>query len=93
MAALWDRIVNMEVPIVDGECLQIVLGIINCIFFGVGVLIAGLVTGNGLDVIIGLLQLVVPFVGWLWALVWGVLMVLNRNKAAPIIDSGSYEQI
>lgn len=69
---------DLEVPLVDkGGAAQFLLGLINCIFFGVGVLLAGLINKDMADVVIGLLQLALPFVGWVWALMWGVLMILE----------------
>lgn len=69
---------ELDVPIVEPTgALQFVLGLLNCFVFGVGVLIAGLINGDSADVVIGLLQLLLPFVGWIWGLLWGVLMVLE----------------
>mmetsp|Transcript_473 Transcript_473/g.553 ORF Transcript_473/g.553 Transcript_473/m.553 type:complete len:89 (+) Transcript_473:138-404(+) len=70
---------NLEVPVVSDTRIQVILGIINCIFFGVGVIIAGFLNKSTPDVIIGILQLVIPFIGWFWAVVWGALMILNRK--------------
>ncbi|GBG27546.1 Hypothetical Protein FCC1311_037692 [Hondaea fermentalgiana] len=67
----------VDVPHVNGKLLQIALGILNCVFFGVGVIIAGFLTDSVPDMLIGVLQLVIPFVGWVWAVGWGVVMVLN----------------
>jgi len=40
------------------------LGLINCFFFGVGTILDGLFNGCALPtIIIGILQLVIPFVG------------------------------
>lgn len=69
---------DFEVPVVGkGGVLQFLLGLLNCIVFGVGVLVAGIINGDMADVLIGVLQLVLPFVGWIWALMWGVLMILE----------------
>mmetsp|Transcript_472 Transcript_472/g.551 ORF Transcript_472/g.551 Transcript_472/m.551 type:complete len:89 (+) Transcript_472:140-406(+) len=83
MEGLCNKVVqrtkNMEVPAVSSTGIQIILGITNCIFFGVGVIIAGFLNESMPDVIIGILQLVIPFIGWFWAVVWGALMILNRK--------------
>jgi hypothetical protein len=47
----------------------------------VGVIIAGVVNEDMPDVVVGLLQLFVPFVGWIVAVFWGVLMILRRPVA------------
>lgn len=69
---------ELDVPIVEPTgALQFVLGLLNCFIFGLGVIIAGLINGDSADVVIGLLQLLLPFIGWIWGLLWGVLMVLE----------------
>lgn len=69
-----------DVPVVSPGWLQLVLGVLNCFLFGVGVMIAGALNNNLVDVVIGILQLCIPFVGWIWAVIWGVLMVLKAVK-------------
>ena len=60
--------------------MQIVLGVVNFLFFGVGTMIAAVVSPDRdlADFLIGVMQLLIPFIGWLWSLVWGILMILNR---------------
>ena len=38
-------------------------------------MIAGCMTNNMADVVIGCGQLFIPFVGWVWSWVWGALMM------------------
>jgi len=57
--------------------LAIVCGIVNCIFFGIGTIIAGAIDKSKSDVVIGLLQLFVPLVGWIWSIIWGILMIMH----------------
>jgi len=45
-------------------------------------------TKNLADVLIGLLQLFLPLVGWLWSVAWGVLMLIEAAKG-----EGGYESI
>mmetsp|Transcript_5915 Transcript_5915/g.15128 ORF Transcript_5915/g.15128 Transcript_5915/m.15128 type:complete len:83 (+) Transcript_5915:91-339(+) len=71
------RTKEAKTPTLD-KTLQVILGILNCFLFGVGVIIAGILNNDLPDVVIGILQLVIPFVGWVWAVIWGVLMVLRR---------------
>jgi hypothetical protein len=44
---------------------------------GIGVIIAGVMTNNTVDIVIGVLQLVLFFVGWIWAVIWGILMMVR----------------
>lgn len=55
----------------------LVLGIIG--LGGVGTIIAGAVSKENLvrDIVIGILQLIIPFVGWIWGLVWGILIFVK----------------
>ncbi|KAH9255274.1 hypothetical protein BASA81_006714 [Batrachochytrium salamandrivorans] len=69
-----------EIPVVSPGWLQLLLGVLNCFLFGVGVIIAGALNNSLVDVVIGILQLCIPFVGWIWAVLWGVLMVLKAVK-------------
>ena len=73
----WDRITSMTVPKPERTA-QLLCGIINLFLFGVGTLIAGVLENNLPDVAIGILQLCVPFVGWIWSFVWGILMILDK---------------
>ncbi|KAH9255228.1 hypothetical protein BASA81_006668 [Batrachochytrium salamandrivorans] len=72
-----ERALDLVVPEVSPPALQVALGLLNCCVFGLGVLLAGLVNRDWADVLIGLLQLLVPVLGWIWAVLWGVLMVLK----------------
>mmetsp|Transcript_16588 Transcript_16588/g.30002 ORF Transcript_16588/g.30002 Transcript_16588/m.30002 type:complete len:91 (+) Transcript_16588:115-387(+) len=58
---------------------EIAFGVINLFFFGIGTIIAGFMANDLADVLIGCCQLLVPFVGWLWSIVWGVLMIVGRG--------------
>jgi len=71
-----DRITTLKTP--GQGTIGLVLGIVNLIFFGIGTLIAGALGGNLADVVIGVLQLVLFFVGWIWSIVWGVLMIVRN---------------
>ncbi len=55
----------------------LVLGIVG--LGGVGTIIAGVIAKDNLvrDVIVGILQLVIPIVGWIWGLVWGILIFVK----------------
>jgi hypothetical protein len=64
----------------DMRGVEMCLGITNCILFGFGTMIGGVMTADIPDVIIGLLQLFIPFVGWLWSILWGILMIMGKNS-------------
>ena len=57
---------NLQTP--GGTPLAILIcGIVDLFFFGIGTLVAGLLNKCEVaDVVIGLLQLFIPFVGWIW---------------------------
>lgn len=57
--------------------IALICGILNCFLFGIGTIVAGALDGSLADVIIGILQLVLPFVGWIWSIVWGVIMIIH----------------
>lgn len=70
-------------PIVDRNpwgILALVLGIVG--LGGVGTIIAGVQDGRhkGRDITIGILQIVILFVGSVWGLVWGILIFVKGNK-------------
>jgi hypothetical protein len=78
MASLGTEIIDhtksLKTP--DGDkAVIIVCGVLNLFLFGIGTIIAGAMSNNLADVIIGILQLVIPFVGWIWSVVWGVIMI------------------
>ena len=73
---------EMKVPIVSSSMAQVLLGVVNCLFFGFGVIIAGIMNNSLPDVVIGLLQLFVPVLGWMWAIFWGVLMISRNGQGS-----------
>ncbi|MGB0653099.1 MAG: hypothetical protein ACPGQL_07840 [Thermoplasmatota archaeon] len=48
---------------------------------GVGTIIAGIRDGSNVvrDIIFGVLQLIIPFLGWLWGLIWGILIFVKGD--------------
>eukprot|EP00727_Mastigamoeba_balamuthi_P007023 m51a1_g2941 hypothetical protein (89) ;mRNA; f:603055-603754 len=61
----------------------LILGIVNILLPGIGVIIAGAIDGGEggvVDIIIGLIQLVTCWlvIGWIWAIVWGILMIIRN---------------
>jgi hypothetical protein len=42
---------------------------------GIGTIILGVLRENLWVVVAGVLQLCLPFVGWIWSIIWGVLII------------------
>ncbi len=57
----------------------LILGIVG--LGGVGTIIAGIRDGSNTvrDIIIGVIQLLIPLVGNLWGLVWGILIFVKSK--------------
>jgi hypothetical protein len=62
--------------------------LVNFLFFGIGTIVAGFIAYDLSDVLIGLGQLFIPFVGWLWSIAWGVLMICDK-RSGPIEETTS----
>ncbi|XXQ34418.1 Transmembrane protein [Plasmodiophora brassicae] len=67
-----------KVPRVGNRIIQVLLGLINCVLFGVGTIFAALVEKSWPDVLIGVLQLILPILGWVWSIIWGILMIVDK---------------
>jgi len=82
MAEICSRITSLGTP--RGGELAWLWGIINIVLPGIGVIIAGLLDGNTTDIIIGVLQFLLAFIfiGWVWAIIWGLLMIARGCGAA-----------
>lgn len=70
------------VPVVERKpwgIVALILGIIG--LGGVATIIAGVIAKENLarDIIIGILQIIIPFLGWLWGLVWGILIFVKST--------------
>ena len=79
---------SLTVPKPSSDAMRIILGIVNFFFFGVGTMIAGCLVDDVSHMIIGLCQLLIPFVGWLWSIVWGgeYLISVSLFLVAPRVS-------
>ncbi|CAD2086156.1 conserved Plasmodium protein, unknown function [Plasmodium vinckei] len=77
---LVDKIRNMEVPENGNSSINVMLGVVNIFFFGFGMIAIGILNKDPDDLIIGILQLLVPLIGWIWAILWGILIVIKNSK-------------
>jgi len=71
--------VNLSPPSVQRVPWGIICLLLDCILFGIGTIIAGIINDRISTIIIGVLQLVIPFVGWLWSIIWGVLIFVKSR--------------
>lgn len=73
--------VSQHVPKVDGT-MGIIALILNIIPLpGLGTIIAGVVSGRDVlkHVLIGVIQIIIPIIGWIWAIIWGILIFLESR--------------
>ncbi|OEH78340.1 transmembrane protein [Cyclospora cayetanensis] len=64
--SILNRLKSLEVPTppsANDKTLYLILGVLNCFLFGVGMIIIGVMTADNANLLIGVLQLVLPFVG------------------------------
>ena len=74
---------NLTVPKPHQGWMRILLGILNLFFFGVGTIIAGCLVNDVAHMLIGVCQLLIPFVGWIWSIVWGSKCIMRRSSLWP----------
>ncbi|KAL8449986.1 hypothetical protein Emed_002727 [Eimeria media] len=77
---IMNRLRALEVPTpptASDKSLYLLFGILNCFIFGLGMIIIGAMSGDNATLLIGVMQLIIPFVGWIWAVVWGILIIMR----------------
>lgn len=71
-----------QVPSQGDKCLLIILGILQFPLPGVGMIIHGIIYQDWANLCIGLMQLFIPFVGWLWGWLWGALIIIKALQSS-----------
>ena len=77
---ILNRLKALEVPTppsANDKSLYLIFGILNCFIFGLGMIIIGAMSGDNANLLIGVMQLLLPFVGWIWGVVWGILIIMR----------------
>ncbi|KAK5581978.1 hypothetical protein RB653_003559 [Dictyostelium firmibasis] len=75
MASEW-----FTIPTND-KSIMLICGILDFFLFGVGTIILGLLDNcNFFVIVFGILQLCVPFLGWIVSIIYGVLVILKALK-------------
>ena len=88
------------IPIITSKCMGILIIILNCTFCGVGTMIAsGMDTSNGgkcntTQLCYGILQFVIPLVGWVWSWIWGfqIYYRIENKTQVPQTDRSKTEK-
>jgi len=76
---LVSRSTTFKTPAASGDdkTLFVILAVVNILIPGLGMIIEGAIKNELPDLCIGLLQLFVPFVGWIWGIIWGIVWLIN----------------
>eukprot|EP00918_Siedleckia_nematoides_P078464 GHVU01171686.1.p1 GENE.GHVU01171686.1~~GHVU01171686.1.p1 ORF type:complete len:187 (-),score=11.66 GHVU01171686.1:311-871(-) len=77
-AEFWHRLVNFQVPMpgYNEQTLYIVLAILNIFIPGLGMILQGAIGKDTPNLLVGVFQLLVPLVGWIWGIIWGVIWII-----------------
>lgn len=81
LVVFWERLKTFSTPTAtrqQDKTKYVLLGAINIILFGIGMIVIGILNNDASDIITGVLQLILPFVGWIWAIVWGVAIICRN---------------
>lgn len=80
LKVVWERLKTFSIPTASAQdrAKYVLLGVVNIIIFGLGMIIIGIINNDASDIITGVLQLLLPFVGWVWALVWGIAIICKN---------------
>ncbi|EAN31922.1 putative integral membrane protein [Theileria parva strain Muguga] len=77
---LFNRIRRGNVPTTGSPAKVYTLGVLNFLLFGFGTAISGITNGCTEDIIIGIMQFIIPFLGWIWSVIWGFLMISDKFR-------------
>jgi len=61
----------------DEKTLYLCLAILNIFIPGLGMIIIGAIKNDMANLCIGLCQLFIPFVGWIWGIIWGIMWTIQ----------------
>lgn len=77
--------INDHVPTVERSPWGILCLILDIVPIpGIGTIIAGAKTSDVKNIIFGILQAVIPVIGWIWGIVWGILIFLKSTPSATV---------
>lgn len=69
-----------HVPTVERSPWGIVCLILDIIPIpGLGTIIAGAKTSDVKNIVFGILQVIIPIVGWIWGIIWGILIFMKST--------------
>ncbi|PHJ25143.1 transmembrane protein [Cystoisospora suis] len=92
VSEICQRTIHFRVPVAPSGKERVtyaLLGLLNCVFFGLGMIIIGFLENDTNNMMIGVLQLLLPVVGWIWAVVWGILIMLKAVFRETLSGVGS----
>lgn len=80
LIVVWERLKKFSTPTASphDKGKYVLFGVLNMIIFGLGMIIIGILNNDASDIITGVFQLLLPFVGWIWAIVWGVAIICRN---------------
>ncbi|EWM23513.1 hypothetical protein Naga_100352g1 [Nannochloropsis gaditana] len=85
LADVQKEVCDGEVPALPLRWWGLFAGILNFFFFGWGTILAGVRSDRPTTIFIGVLQFILPVVGWIWSMVWGYLLISRAEQYSSLI--------